>query len=88
MKKVRIVCTGFAVFALASCTENQNSATETPAPIVIEKEVSVPAPQVKNEEGTSISIDKNGVEFSKKDGNTKIDVDLKDKNGSLDIKKK
>ncbi len=64
--------------ALTGCTDRETPAVEKTNTIVIEKEV--PVREVpKKEEGTSISIDKNGVEFSKKEGDTKVDIDLKDK---------
>ena len=58
MKKVILVFASLAVLAVVSCRDQE---TKT---VVIEKQVETPKAEESN--GTSISIDKDGVEFSTK----------------------
>ncbi len=59
-------------FSLTSCRDEEKTKT-----IVVEKEVE--KPKVKEEtDGTSLSIDGDGVEFSTKKGDKKTEVKVKD----------
>ncbi|WP_162623206.1 hypothetical protein [Confluentibacter sediminis] len=59
-------------FSATSCRDEEKTKT-----IVVEKEVE--KPQVKEEtDGTSLSIDGDGVEFSTKKGDKKTEVKVKD----------
>lgn len=85
MKKVTLIVASLAIFAFVSCKENQDEATvvekET---VIIEKEA---APAVEENDGTSISVDKDGVEFSTKDGDKKTEVEVKDGSGTVKVEK-
>jgi hypothetical protein len=58
------------MFTVLSCRD-EKAKSET---IIIEKQVEIP--KAKESEGTSLSIDKNGVEFSTKDGAKKTDITI------------
>lgn len=85
MKKVTLIVASLAIFAFVSCKENQDEATvvekET---VIVEKEA---APAVEENDGTSISVDKDGVEFSTKDGDKKTEVEVKDGSGTVKVEK-
>ena len=85
MKKVTLILASLAIFATVSCKDNQEKATvvekET---VVIEKEA---APVVEENDGTSISVNKDGVEFSTKDGDKKTEVEVKDGSGTVKVEK-
>lgn len=85
MKKVTLLLASLAIFATVSCKDNQEEATvvekET---VVIEKEA---APVVEENDGTSISVNKDGVEFSTKDGDKKTEVEVKDGSGTVKVEK-
>ena len=69
MKKVIFIFASMALLIGTSCREESKSEK-----VIIEKQVETP----KDEEpdGTSLSIDKNGVEFSTKDGDNKTEIDI------------
>jgi hypothetical protein len=75
MKKSIFILAIFAVLIGLSCREEK---TEK---IIIEKQVEVPVetPKAKEKEsdGTTLSIDNDGVEFSTKKGDTKTEVEIK-----------
>lgn len=85
MKKVTLLLASLAIFATVSCKDNQEEATvvekET---VIIEKEA---APVVEENDGTSISVNKDGVEFSTKDGDKKTEVEVKDGSGTVKVEK-
>ncbi len=85
MKKVTVILASLAIFATISCKDNQEEAT------VVEKETVIieqePAPATEQNDGTSISIDKDGVEFSTKDGDKKTEVEVKDGSGTVKVEK-
>ena len=60
------------LFAFTSCREEKPK-TET---VIIEKPVE--APKAEESDGTSLSVDSDGVEFSTKDGKKKTEVIIKD----------
>ena len=85
MKKVTLIVASLALFAFASCKEKQDEATVTEKEtVIIEKET---APAVEENDGTSISVDKDGVEFSTKDGDKKTEVEVKDGSGTVKVEK-
>lgn len=59
------------IFAFTSCREDK-AKTET---IIIEKPVE--KPKAEEKDGTSISVDGDGVEFSTQSGNNKTEVKIK-----------
>jgi hypothetical protein len=69
MKKVILILACFAILIGVSCRETK---TEK---IIIEKQVETP--KSNESDGTSLSIDKKGVEFSTKKGETKTEVNIK-----------
>ena len=70
MKKVIFILASFAILLGVSCRE-EKSKTET---IIIEKQVETP--KSNESDGTSLSIDKGGVEFSTKNGDKKTEVNI------------
>lgn len=81
MKKVTILITSLALFSILSCKEKKEEAAgesthviEKTNTVVIEKEADTE--KTENPDGTSISVDKNGVEFSTKDGDTQTEVNI------------
>ncbi|CAM3500382.1 hypothetical protein FLGE108171_00585 [Flavobacterium gelidilacus] len=85
MKKLSVILASLAIFASVSCKESQDEATvvekET---VIIEKEA---APAVEENDGTSISVNSDGVEFSTKDGDKKTEVEVKDGSGTVKVEK-
>lgn len=85
MKKLSVILASLAIFAFVSCKENQDEATvvekET---VIVEKEV---APVAEENDGTSISVNSDGVEFSSKDGDKKTEVEVKDGSGTVKVEK-
>ncbi|WPR70975.1 hypothetical protein SLW70_13690 [Flavobacterium sp. NG2] len=81
MKNVSIAIASLALFSVLSCKEKKEESTSD-SPQVIEKTNTViiekEAQEVKEEnpDGTSISVDKDGLEFSTKDGSTKTEVNI------------
>lgn len=69
MKKIILIFASFAIFAVVSCRE-ETSKSET---VIIEKQAEG---QKEDSDGTSLSVDKNGVEFSTKDGDKKTDINI------------
>ena len=63
MKKVILVLASVAVLAVVSCRDQESKT------VIIEKQVEKPKADESN--GTSLSIDKDGVEFSSKKGGDK-----------------
>ncbi|WP_100615142.1 hypothetical protein [Confluentibacter citreus] len=59
-------------FAFTSCRE-EKAKTET---VIIEKPIE--QPKAEEKDGTSISVDGDGVEFSTKSGDNKTEVSIKD----------
>ena len=71
MKKVTLIFVSLAILAMVSCRE-EKAKTET---IIIEKQVDTP--KAEESDGTSLSVGKEGVEFSTKDGASKTEVIIK-----------
>ncbi|MEN3322544.1 hypothetical protein VP395_02275 [Mariniflexile soesokkakense] len=81
MKKRTLILGNFISFAIfatiillafTSCRE-EKAKTET---VVIEKQVE--APKAEENDGTSLKVDGDGVEFSTKDGKKKTEITIKD----------
>lgn len=85
MKKVTLLLASFAIFATVSCKESQDKET------VVEKETVIieteAAPATEQNDGTSISVNSDGVEFSTKDGDNKTEVEVKDGSGTVKVEK-
>ena len=93
MKKIVLALSMLSVMALVSCKKDT---PPPPAPEVIvvapEPEPLPPPPppapeKTEESDGTSISVGKDGVEVSTKDGDKKTVIDVKDGKGKMEIKK-
>ena len=89
MKKIVLALNMLALVALVSCKkETPPPPPPAPEPQVIVTPPPPPPPPTKEEsDGTSISVGKDGVEVSTKDGDTKTVIDVKDGKGKIEIKK-
>jgi multidrug efflux pump subunit AcrA (membrane-fusion protein) len=88
MKKIVLAFSMLLVMALASCKKE----VPPPPPPVAEPQVIVvpppPAPvKEEDKDGTIISVGSDGVEISTKEGDKKTVIDVKDGEGSVEIKK-
>lgn len=79
MKKLVFILASVAVLSVVSCREEKPK-TETviiEKPVEKEKTVIIEKEKEKEPDGTSLSVDKNGVEFSSKKGDKKTEVIIK-----------
>lgn len=76
MKKVTLIIATIAMFGIVSCKETK----EESKTVVVEQEAA-PAPAEEDQEGTSLSVSPDGVDFSTNDGEsqTEISVDTDNK---------
>lgn len=74
-----------AVSVFLACKENEVEPQIIEKTTIIEKEVDVSAPDKEN--GTSINIDKDGVEFSTKKGEKKTEIKINDNQQSVEVEK-
>lgn len=86
MKKVTLILASLAIFATVSCKDKEEATVVEKETIVIEKEVDS-APVEEETDGTSINVNKDGVEFSSKDGDKKTEVEVKDGEGTVKVEK-
>ena len=78
MKKIALTFASITFMFLTSCTEKKEPVEVIENTVVVEKEVEVPV-KVEVEEkkpGTSISVGKDGVEFSTTDKKKNVEVDI------------
>ncbi|VXB75942.1 conserved hypothetical protein [Flavobacterium sp. 9AF] len=77
MKKVTVILATLVILASVSCKEQNEEpqVVEKTETVVIEKET-----QPEENDGTSLSISNDGVEFSTKDGEKKTEVDIDTEN--------
>jgi len=87
MKILKIMLISLSASAFLACKENkvEPQIIEKTTIIEKEKEVEVPAPEKEN--GTSINIDKDGVEFSTKKGEKKTEIKINDNQQSVEVEK-
>jgi uncharacterized protein YcfL len=84
MKKVTLLIASLAIFATVSCKDKEEATVVEKETVVVEE----PAPVEEEEnDGTSISVNSDGVEFSTKDGDKKTEVEVKDGSGSVEVEK-
>ena len=79
MRKIALTFASITLLILASCTDKKEPVEVIEKTVVVEKEVEVPV-KVEVEEkkpGTSISVGKDGVEFSTTDKKKNVDIDIK-----------
>ena len=90
MKKVTFILASVAMVFFASCKEETEKTTEKTIVVEQPAEVEAVTPPVKVDEesdGTSVNVNKDGVEFSTKDGKKKTEIEVKDGGGNVTIKK-
>lgn len=85
MKTLKIMLVVFTISAFVACKEDKVEPQIIEKTTIIEKEVEAPAQE--KEDGTSISIDKDGVEFSNKKGDKNTEVKINDDEKSLKVEK-
>ncbi len=85
MKTLKIMLTVFTISAFVACKEDKVEPQIIEKTTIIEKEVE--APVEEKEDGTSISINKDGVEFSNKKGDKNTEVKINDDEKSLKVEK-
>lgn len=85
MKKLTFILACFTFMFFTSCKEETEKTTEKT--VVVEKNTDTQAQPEEETDGTSLSIDKDGVEFSTKDGEKKTEVEIKDDGGAVSTKK-
>lgn len=76
MKKLILVLASIAILFGVSCREEKTKTEK----VIIEKQVEKPnmeTPKEDDIDGTSLNIDKEGVEFSNKKGDKKTEVNIK-----------
>ncbi len=83
MKKVTLLIASLAIFATVSCKDKEEATVVEKETVVVEE----PAPVEEENDGTSISVNSDGVEFSTKDGDKKTEVEVKDGSGSVEVEK-
>ena len=67
MKKIALTFASITFMFLTSCTEKKEPVEVIEKTVVVEKEVEVPVKVEEEKPGTSISVGKDGVEFSTTD---------------------
>lgn len=77
----------FTISAFVACKENKVEPQVIEKTTIIEKEVEVEVAAPKKEDGTSFSIDKDGVEFSNKKGDKKTEIKINDDKKSVEVEK-
>ena len=83
MKKVTLLIASLAIFSSVSCKDKEEATVVEKETVVVEE----PAPVEEENDGTSISVNSDGVEFSTKDGDKKTEVEVKDGSGSVEVEK-
>lgn len=93
MKKSAIILGVITIMAFASCKKEVTEETEVVAPAadttVIVKEVQADTVTVKTEDpdGTSVSVNGDGVSVDSKDGKNKTAVSVKNGEAAVEVKK-
>mgnify|MGYP000861601035 CR=1 FL=1 len=77
MKKIALTFASITFMFLTSCTEKKEPVEVIEKTVIVEKEVEVPVKVEEEKPGTSISVGKDGVEFSTKDKKKDIEVEIK-----------
>lgn len=77
MKKIALTFASITFMFLTSCTEKKEPVEVIEKTVVVEKEVEVPVKVEEKKPGTSISVGKDGVEFSTTDKKKNVDIDIK-----------
>jgi hypothetical protein len=87
MKNSILLFAAVITFTFTSCKEKTNE--ESTDTVVIEKtsETQVVTPDTTAADGTTINVNKDGVEFSSKDGDKKTAVEVNENGGTVTTKK-
>lgn len=83
MKKITMFLGMLSIMAFISCKKKE----ETPQPTQTTVEVTTPAAEEKNADGTSISVGTDGVDVSTKDGASQTNVKVGGGDAKVEIKK-
>ena len=76
MKKIALTFASITFMFLTSCTEKKEPVEVIEKTVIVEKEVEVPVKVEEPKPGTSISVGKDGVEFSTTDKKKNVEVDI------------
>ena len=76
MKKIALTFASITFMFLTSCTEKKEPVEVIEKTVVVEKEVEVPVKVEEPKPGTSISVGKDGVEFSTTDKKKNVEIDI------------
>ncbi len=77
MKKAVFTLASLAILMVAGCKEDKTKTEKVIIEKQVETQVETPAEApTKESDGTSLSIDNKGVEFSTKDGENKTEVNI------------
>lgn len=89
MKKLIIITGIIALFAFASCREDKKVPDPAPKTPPVDNPTPPPSPKTgtPEEEGTNISIQKDGAAIETKDGKNKTDISVSKNDASVEIKK-
>lgn len=89
MKKSIIALGALAMLAFSSCREDKKVPDPAPNTPPVENPAPTPTPKIEkqDEDGTSVSVGKDGVEVNTKDGKSKTDVNVSTNDASVEIKK-
>lgn len=91
MKKSVIALGAVALLAFASCKEDKKIPDPAPETPPVENPAPTPSPKTDtekhDEDGTSVSVGKDGVQVNTKDGESKTDVNVSKNDASVEIKK-
>ena len=77
MKKIALTFASITFMFLTACAEEKERVEVIEKTVIGEKEVEVPVKVEEEKPGTSISVGKDGVEFSTKDKKKDIEVEIK-----------
>ncbi|TPD71167.1 hypothetical protein [Flavobacterium microcysteis] len=93
MKKLIIITGLIALFAFASCREDKKIPEPAPKTPPVDNPTPPPSPktgipaETPEEDGTSISVKKDGASVETKDGKNKTDISVSKNDASVEIKK-
>ncbi|HEX9979097.1 MAG TPA: hypothetical protein VGB50_00870 [Flavobacterium sp.] len=94
MKKITILLGALALTAFVSCKNEEKTETTTVEPVahdttvVVHETETVPVQDAEEEQdGTSVSVDSDGMKVDSKSGEKKTDVNVSDDGAAVEIKR-
>lgn len=87
MKKMSLLLGMLSIMAIVSCKKKEETPPPPPPTTETTIEVNAPAVEEKNPDGTSISVGKDGVDVSTKNGSTETNVKVGDGAAKVEVKK-